>query len=114
MAEQHVSLQVLDLRLKTTFTLSQKAADRKSTLIARWKSGLGEGAPSIHYGPTAEGLLAGLERRFAEAEAPETEAELEGLIEKLAPDQVVARCALEIPGYAPEGRSRLATLQTMV
>ncbi len=96
MAISNLRLKVVTLKLKHTFATSKAAAAEKTTLIARWKNGIGEGAPSIHYGLPAEKLLDSVQERLSKAGAIDDDEALKQLIADLPSEMNVARCALEM------------------
>jgi L-alanine-DL-glutamate epimerase-like enolase superfamily enzyme len=89
-------LKVIPLKLKHTFATSKAATAEKRTLIARWKNGIGEGAPSIHYGLPAERLFTALQERLQAAGGVEEDLALKQFIDDLPSEMNVARCALEM------------------
>jgi L-Ala-D/L-Glu epimerase len=92
----NLRLKVIPLKLKHTFATSKAAAAEKTTLIARWKNGIGEGAPSIHYGLPAEELFAKLNDLLEVAGGVDDDVALKQFIADLPLDMNVARCALEM------------------
>ncbi|MCK4857401.1 MAG: hypothetical protein KAT58_05510 [candidate division Zixibacteria bacterium] len=96
MAKSHLQLKVLDLDLKSRFTLSGAAATKKTTLLACWHDGIGEGSPSIHYGLTADQLLDSLLSPAKDEIELSTDKDLLELLQQLPQKLNVARCALEM------------------
>lgn len=89
-------MKIVTLKLKHTFATSQAAAAEKTTLIARWKNGIGEGAPSIHYGLPAERLLESLQERIQAVGVIDSDEALQEFMSALPLELNVARCALEM------------------
>jgi L-Ala-D/L-Glu epimerase len=95
MAEQIPSLKLLTLRLKESFNLSKGSTSEKTTLIARWRNGVGEGSPSVHYGLPAHEIEMELRKRLdllADCSADT----LSGIIRDLPESLNVGRCALDM------------------
>lgn len=91
-----LKLSLVKLRLRHAFRISKASADYQESLIVRWQEGTGEGAPSIHYGLSAQQLTSSLTALFAAHGTPQDDAALRRLIDLLPPDHNVARCALEM------------------
>ncbi|MFH2055592.1 MAG: enolase C-terminal domain-like protein [bacterium] len=89
-------LELLNLHLRQVFRIAKASAEKQQSLIVRWFDGLGEGAPSIHYGLSASQLLTSLEALIARSGEIRSQADIRKLIELLPPDHNVARCALEM------------------
>lgn len=96
MAEQTPLLSLLTLRLRESFNLSQASATEKRTLIARWRNGIGEGSPSIHYGLPAEEVEQELRPRLTTQTATEANDTLQTLIDVLPDSLNIGRCALDM------------------
>jgi L-alanine-DL-glutamate epimerase-like enolase superfamily enzyme len=97
-------MQLVKLRLRQAFNISKASTSKQESLIVRWRDGIGEGAPSIHYGLDAVQLQDSLERLLAQLGEPQSSAELEHIIDLLPPDLNVARCALEMAYLEQQAR----------
>lgn len=96
MSRTPLRFELLELRLRHAFKIAKASAERQQSLIVRWFNGIGEGAPSIHYGLSAARLYNSLETLIERVGQIEAERDLEKLIEMLPADHSVARCALEM------------------
>ena len=96
MPEYLPTLKLYTLRLKESFNISKASTDEKSTLIVRYRDGIGEGSPSVHYGLPAERICEELERRLKVYGAGLDDEELTSFIDALPPQLNVGRCALEM------------------
>lgn len=96
MPDADLRLKLLELRLKRAFNLSQGSADRKNTLIARFKSGFGEGSSSIHYGWSSEKCFEAVSERLQKFDGSWDVDAIRRLVESLPQELNVARCAIEM------------------
>lgn len=96
MAESLIKLKLVELRLKRAFNLSQASAERKQTLIARYKRGIGEGSSSIHYGASSEECLALANLRLRKFHDDWNVVAVREFAESLPPSLNVAKCAIEM------------------
>jgi L-Ala-D/L-Glu epimerase len=94
--ESEIKLKLLELRLKRAFTISQASAERKKTLIAKYRRGLGEGSSSIHYGASSEECLELVQQKLARFRDDWNVAAVKEFCDKLSPSLNVARCAIEM------------------
>ncbi len=95
MTEPTLKLDLVSLRLKRPFTLSQASATSKTTLIARHGNGFGEGSSSIHYGVSSAEALEQALRLWQEAGQPSSRDSLDAFQRSLPETLNVARCAIE-------------------
>lgn len=87
---------MVELRLKRAFKLSQASAERKQTLIATYKRGIGEGSSSIHYGASSEECRDLAQYRLRKVTDDWNTASLRKFTDSLPPSLNVARCAIEM------------------
>ncbi len=96
MAEPLIRLKLAELRLKRAFNLSQASAERKQTLIARYKRGIGEGSSSIHYGASSEECFKAAKQRLQKFHDDWNVVAVREFTKALPPSLNVARCAIEM------------------
>jgi L-Ala-D/L-Glu epimerase / N-acetyl-D-glutamate racemase len=112
MPEHLPRLELRKLRLRKSFNTSKASADEKSTLIARYGDGIGEGSPSVHYGLPAERVYEELERRL-KSDGPGFDVKgLTDFLEALPPQLNVGRCALEMAYLDHAARNQQVPLHT--
>ncbi len=110
MPDQPLTLKIYRLRLRQSFNLSKASAIEKTTLIARFGSGVGEGSPSIHYGVSAEEAQRYLLDQVGQRSTLFSEASLKSLWESLPDSMNVARCALEMACLDLQAKDRTVPL----
>lgn len=96
MPDLPLTLKVLQLRLKRSFNLSKASAIEKPTVIARYRDGIGEGSPSIHYGHDAEHVLAVVKAGLAKLKDVDDELVLQAFVDALPDSYNIGRCALNM------------------
>ena len=94
--DSEIRLKLLELRLKRAFTLSKASAERKQTLIAKYRRGLGEGSSSIHYGVSSEECFDLVQLKLTRFRDDWNVAAVKEFCDKLPPSLNVARCAIEM------------------
>lgn len=96
MSDQGLRLSLLNLRLKKSFNLSKASAIEKTTLLARFRDGIGEGSPSIHYGLPAEKIVHALSKDLGKFEGASNHQTLNDFTDSLPSSLNVGRCAIEM------------------
>lgn len=96
MPDSLIKLKLVELRLKHAFNLSKASAERKQTLIARYKRGIGEGSSSIHYGASSAECLKLTEVRLQKFQDDWNVVAVREFAESMPPSLNVARCAIEM------------------
>lgn len=112
MPEYLPKLKLYTLRLRKSFNISKASADEKSTLIAHYGDGIGEGSPSVHYGLPAERIYEELEKRLRIFVTGVDVDELTSFLDALPQQLYVGRCALEMAYLDHAARNRHESLHS--
>lgn len=96
MVSSDPTLKLVALRLKHDFATSRASIVEKENLIVRWRNGVGECAPSIHYGLPAQALKERLEKELQRIGQLGSDERFTDFISGLPTELNVARCGLEM------------------
>jgi L-Ala-D/L-Glu epimerase len=107
-----LTLQLYTLRLRESFNISKASADEKSTLIIRYRDGIGEGSPSVHYGLPAQRIYEELGKRLKLYDNGVDIEELTNFVDSLPPQLYVGRCALEMAYLDHTAKNQRVSLHT--